>query len=144
MPSEPSCPPDALGRPVRQGAVTTRSNAAVRLPPAEPQIPVFIDESGWRRRTLQGIGLAVGCACVGYLLFVGTIVSGFGQPVGTQPPSTNAPAGPNAPAAPSRQDAGAPPEDPGAPVPAGARADRDEHRRPPAGRSAPPAGGPKQ
>ncbi|WP_367046008.1 hypothetical protein [Streptomyces sp. Je 1-332] len=130
----------------------------MRLPPAEPQIPVFIDESGWRRRTLQGLGLAVGCACVGYLLFVGTLVSGFWQPVGTQPPSTNAPAGPHSPAAPSRQDAASSrqdatpsrqdadtsPEDPGAPVPAGARADRDDHRRPPAGRSAPPAGGPKQ
>ncbi|GGO39529.1 MULTISPECIES: hypothetical protein [Streptomyces] len=59
---------------------------------AEPRLPVFIDESGLRRRTLQGVALLVGCACVGYLLFVGAVVSGLREPVGTRPPSTNGPA----------------------------------------------------
>ncbi|MGW7082188.1 hypothetical protein ACWGH2_01620 [Streptomyces sp. NPDC054871] len=91
-----------------------------------------------RRRTLQGLALVVGCACLGYLLFVGTVISGLWQPVGTQPPSMNAPAAPAHPGAKKAQEA------PGAPARAGARADRDDHRRPPAGRAAPPAGGPEK
>ncbi|MEU4996209.1 hypothetical protein [Streptomyces sp. NPDC021622] len=59
---------------------------------AAPRLPVFIDQSGWRKRTLQGLALAVVCACLGYLLLVGTLISGLWQPVGTQPPSTNGPA----------------------------------------------------
>ncbi|QEU90971.1 hypothetical protein [Streptomyces kanamyceticus] len=54
----------------------------------DPQLPVFVDQSGWRKRTLQGMALVVGSACVGYLAFVGTLVSGLQQPVGTHPPST--------------------------------------------------------
>lgn len=115
--------------------------AARRPRPIDPQLPVFIDQSGWRRRTLQGLGLVVGCACVGYLLFAGTVISELWQPVGTQPPSTNAPA-------PTGQDTRTSPQGRSdgarAPVRTGAHADRDDHRRPPAGRSAPPAGGPKQ
>ncbi|TGB12113.1 hypothetical protein [Streptomyces sp. MZ04] len=64
-----------------------------------PQLPVFIDQSGWRRRTLQGMALAVVCACLGYLLLFGTLIGGLWQPVGTQPPSTNGPV-------PSGQDTG--------------------------------------
>ncbi|TJZ54075.1 hypothetical protein FCH28_12745 [Streptomyces piniterrae] len=111
---------------------------------ADPQLPVFIDESGWRRRALQGMALAVGCACLGYLLFVGTLVSGLRQPVGTQPPSLSGPV-PSGPvtgksqhgyAAPGRAEAHRPP--------ARTQADRGDHR-PPSGRSAPPpAGGLKQ
>ncbi|MFE6162241.1 hypothetical protein ACFQ7F_25390 [Streptomyces sp. NPDC056486] len=93
--------------------------AAPRMPPvarrprpAEPQIPVFIDHSGWRRRMLQGMALVVGVACLGYLVFVGTLISGLQQSVGTQPPSTNAPA-------PSGPDAGQPPAGRSAPPPAG-------------------------
>ncbi|WP_344520280.1 hypothetical protein [Streptomyces rectiviolaceus] len=107
---------------------------------AEPQLPIFIDQSGWRRRTLQGVALVVSCACLGYLLFVGTLISGLFQPVGTHPPSTNAPRT-NVPST-------------NAPVPSGrdqagrqavrSHADRDDHRRPPARRTAPPAGGLKQ
>lgn len=86
---------------------------AVRRPPAErfspaaaPQLPVFIDRSGWRRRTLQGLGLLVGCGCLGYLLFAGTLISGLWQPVGTHPPSTVAPAssGADTSGGPSRSD----------------------------------------
>ncbi|MGW0905665.1 hypothetical protein [Streptomyces sp. NPDC002853] len=88
--------------------------SARRPPAAAPQLPVFIDQSGWRRRTLQGLGLLVGCACVGYLLFAGTLISGLWQPVGTHPPRTDAPA------------------DSGAGTSAGLS------------RTAPPAGGPKQ
>lgn len=117
---------------------------AQRPQAAAPQLPVFIDQSGWRRRTLQGVALAVGCACLGYLLFVGTLISGLRQPVGTHPPSTNGPApsgpdtgkAPHGPAAPARAEAHRPP--------ARAHADRDDRRRPPAGRSVPPAGGLKQ
>ncbi|MGW2224276.1 hypothetical protein [Streptomyces formicae] len=54
----------------------------------DPQLPVFVDQSGWRKRTLQGMALVVGSACVGYLAFVGTLVSGLQQPVGSHPPST--------------------------------------------------------
>lgn len=105
---------------------------------ADPQLPVFIDESGWRRRALQGVAVVVSCACVGYLLFVGTLMSGLLRPVGTQPPSTNesVPAGPDTGKRAQRSDASGR---------TGAHADRDSHRRPTSGRSAePPAGGPGQ
>ncbi|MGW7072398.1 hypothetical protein ACWGII_13385 [Streptomyces sp. NPDC054855] len=115
--------------------------SARRPPAAAPQLPVFIDQSGWRRRTLQGLGLLVGCACAGYLLFAGTLISGLWQPVGTHPPRTDAPASSGT----SARDASNPDASPGSGgLSAEARADRDEHRRPPAARSAPPAGGPKQ
>lgn len=98
------------GRPPSMPPARRETSAARRPQPADPQLPVFIDQSGWRRRTLQGVALVVGCTCLGYLLFVGTVISGLWQPVGTHPPSTNG-------TAPSGQDAG---------------------------RSVPPAGGPKQ
>ncbi|GGV45197.1 hypothetical protein GCM10010277_35860 [Streptomyces longisporoflavus] len=108
---------------------------------------MFIDQSGLRKRTLQGMALVVGGACLGYLLFVGTLISGLLEPVGTQPPSTNAPApaGPDTGASqrgsgtPARADAGG--SQAGAPSRGGVRADRHDRRRPPAGRTAPPAGG---
>ncbi|MFG2648480.1 hypothetical protein [Streptomyces sp. NPDC048436] len=100
------------------------------MTPETSQLPVFVDQSGWRRRTLQAMALAVGCACLGYLLFVGTLMSGLWQPVGTQPPSTSGPVA-------DRPEADRPP--------AKAHAGRENHRRPPSGRSAPPpAGGPEQ
>ncbi len=105
---------------------------------ADPQLPVFIDESGWRRRALQGVAVVVSCACVGYLLFVGTLMSGLLRPVGTQPPSTNesVPAGPDTGKRAQRSDASGRTD---------AHADRDSHRRPSSGRSVrPPAGGPGQ
>lgn len=61
-------------------------------PPAASRPPVFIDPSGRRRRALQGAGLVVGCVCLGYLLFVGTLAGGLLEPVGTHPPGTDAPA----------------------------------------------------
>ncbi|MFI1678242.1 hypothetical protein [Streptomyces sp. NPDC020607] len=78
--------PHIAGTPhtARAAPVTRRPEAA-----AAPQLPVFIDESGWRRRALQGMALLVGCACLGYLLFVGALASGLRNPVGTHPPSTN-------------------------------------------------------
>ncbi|MET7622066.1 hypothetical protein [Streptomyces sp. NPDC005408] len=126
-------------------AAAPRVTPAARRAQAAPQLPVFVDQSGWRRRTLQGVALAVGCACLGYLLFVGTLISGLRQPVGTHPPSTNGPA-------PSGPDTGKSLHGSGAPVgaeaqrpPARAHADREIHRRPLSGRSAPlPTGGPKQ
>ncbi|WP_157872394.1 hypothetical protein [Streptomyces silaceus] len=148
----------------------------------EPQLPVFVDESGWRRRALQGIALVVGCVCLGYLFFVGVLGSGLLQPVGTQPPSVKGPAAPDdtgstSPRRPGHRSGGS--------VRAEARqasaekraertehaertgrtgraeraeraeheqraereqrTERDRHRRPPAGRSAPPpAGGARQ
>ncbi|MFH8489494.1 hypothetical protein [Streptomyces longisporoflavus] len=95
------------------------------------------------------MALVAGGACLGYLLFVGTLIGGLLEPVGTQPPSTNAPApaGPDTGASqrgsgtPARADAGG--SRAGAPSQAG-RADRHDRRRPPAGRTAPPAGGPGQ
>ncbi|MGW7414196.1 hypothetical protein [Streptomyces sp. NPDC054863] len=122
--------------------------AARRPQAAAPQLPVFIDQSGWRRRTLQGVALAVGFACLGYLLFVGALISGLRQPVGTHPPSTNVPA-------PSGPDTGTSQRGHGAPdraeadrteadrSPARGVVDRDDHR-PPSGRSVPSAGGPEQ
>ncbi|MFD4477951.1 hypothetical protein ACFWPU_17795 [Streptomyces sp. NPDC058471] len=129
----------------RQGVAAHVPPAARRHPAATPQLPVFIDQSGWRRRTLQGMALVVGCACLGYLLFVGTLISGLLRPVSTQPPTTNAPAS-------SVPDTGAAARGPGTPAraeahpsPATAHADRDDRRRPPAARSAPPpAGDPKR
>lgn len=77
--------PHIAGTPhtARAAPVTRRPEAA-----AEPQLPVFIDESGLRRRALQGMALLVGCACLGYLLFVGSLADGLREPVGTHPPST--------------------------------------------------------
>ncbi|MEW2386848.1 hypothetical protein AB0933_00655 [Streptomyces venezuelae] len=77
--------PHIAGTPhtARAAPVTRRPEPAV-----EPQLPVFIDESGLRRRALQGMALLVGCACLGYLLFVGTLIDGLRDPVGTHPPST--------------------------------------------------------
>ncbi len=139
---------DMTQRMPHRGAVSATaprvSPAARRPQAAAPQLPVFISQSGWRRRTLQGVALAVGCACVGYLLFVGTLISGLRQPVGTHPPSMNGPV-PSGPGtgttqvghgAPARAEAHRPP--------AKAHADRDDHLHPSAGRSAPSAGGPKQ
>ncbi|MFE0101832.1 hypothetical protein [Streptomyces sp. NPDC059009] len=60
-----------------------------QLPMDEPQLPIFVDPSGWRRRTLRGMALVVGLVCLGFLLFVGMVVSGLRQPVGSQPPGTN-------------------------------------------------------
>ncbi|MFD0413828.1 hypothetical protein [Streptomyces sp. NPDC127108] len=125
---------------------------------ADPELPVFIDESGWRRRALQGVAVVVSCACVGYLVFVGTLMTGLLRPVGTEPPSTNGPvpAGPDSgeraqgPDAPGRTDADRPRAGDHRPqsdahAEAGAHADRDHHRRPSTGRSVPPpAGGPRQ
>ncbi|MGH4032101.1 hypothetical protein ACQB60_24570 [Actinomycetota bacterium Odt1-20B] len=68
---------------------------AWRDPAAEPpllagsELPIFVDPSGWRRRTLRGMALVVGLVCLGFLLFVGMVVSGLRQPVGSQPPGTN-------------------------------------------------------
>ncbi|MGW5734044.1 MULTISPECIES: hypothetical protein [Streptomyces] len=106
-----------------------RANPAARRPPAAvDQLPVFIDRSGLRRRTLQGMALVVGCACLGYLVFVGTLVGGLLQPVGTRPPGTGVPAS-------AARDA------PGTDTSGQAHADRDDRRRPPTGRSAPPPAG---
>lgn len=135
---------DMTQRMPHQGAVPRVPPAAQRPKAAVPRHPVFISQSGWRRRTLQGVALAVGCTCLGYLLFVGMLVSGLRQPVGTHPPSMNGPV-------PSGPDTGKSQYGRGAPVraeahrpSARAQADRDDRRRPPAGRSAPSAGGPKQ
>ncbi|MFI6055755.1 hypothetical protein ACIBCO_37440 [Streptomyces violascens] len=131
-------------------AVATHVTPVTRRPQAAaPQPPVFIDQSGWRRRTLQGVALAVGLACLGYLLFVGVLVSGLRQPVGTHPPSTTST---NRPAR-SGPDTGKSSHGSGTPVRAEAHrpsveahAARENHySRPLSGRSAPPsAGGPEQ
>ncbi|KOT87350.1 hypothetical protein ADK86_36065 [Streptomyces sp. NRRL F-5755] len=111
---------------------------------AAPRHPVFISRSGWRRRTLHGVAVAVGCSCLGYLVFVGMLISGLRQPVGTHPPSMNgpAPSGPGTGA--SQYGRGAPARAEAHRPSAGDRAGRDDRRRPPAGRSAPSVGGPKQ
>ncbi|MFD8548215.1 hypothetical protein [Streptomyces sp. NPDC059649] len=134
-----------MTQPVPHRGVAPRGTPAARRPQAAaPQLPVFIGRSGWRRRMLQALALAVGCACLGYLLFVGTLISGLRQSVGTHPPSMNGPV-------PSGPDTGTAQRGHGAPAraeahrpPARAHVDRDDHRRPPAGRAAPPAGGTKQ
>lgn len=126
-----------------RGAVPPVTPQARRPQAAASQLPVFIDESGWRRRTLQGVALVLGCACLGYLLFVGMLISGLRQPVGTHPPSTGgrAPSGPDSGeelhgrGAPARAEASRPP--------GSIHADRGDHD-PPAGRSAPSAGGLEQ
>ncbi len=120
------------------------TSAARRPQSAASQLPVFISQSGWRRRALQGVALAAGCACFGYLLFVGTLISELRQPLGTHPPSMNglAPSGPATGT--SQHDHGAPARAEAHRPPARAHADRDDRRRPPAGRSAPSAGGLKQ
>ncbi|QKW08137.1 hypothetical protein HUT18_18900 [Streptomyces sp. NA04227] len=109
--------------------------------PEATQGPVFIDHSGWRRRLLQAVALTVGSVCVGYLLFLGTVITGLWKPVGTQPPSTTGPltSGPDRPG-----------RDPGAqaeghrPSP---EAHPDRHRRSPAPPSPDPragSGGPQR
>ncbi|MET8682909.1 hypothetical protein ABZV77_01730 [Streptomyces sp. NPDC004732] len=122
------CPPHTAGdAPPRMPHRTVAARAApmTQRPEAAaaPQLPVFIDESGWRRRTLQGMALLVGCGCLGYLLFAGTLISDLGTPVGTHPPSTTGTDTRNVPA-------------PGAPA-----GNDGHHRKPPSGRSVqPPAG----
>ncbi|MFH8748127.1 hypothetical protein ACH4GK_31360 [Streptomyces rimosus] len=110
---------------------------------AAPRPPVFISRSGWRRRTLQGAALAVGCSCFGYLLFVGMLISGLRQPVGTHPPSMNGPVASGPDTGTSQYGRGTPARAEAHRPSARDRAERDDCR-PPAGRSAPPAGGPKQ
>ncbi|UNZ08074.1 hypothetical protein SRIMHP_03835 [Streptomyces rimosus subsp. rimosus] len=127
-----------------QGAAPHVTPAARPPEAAAPQHPVFISRSGWRRRTLQGMALAVGCSCLGYLAFVGMLVSGLRQPVGTHPPSMNGPAPSGPGTGTSQYGRGAPARAEAHRPSARNRADRDDRRRPPAGRSAPPAGGPKQ
>ncbi|MEV5977429.1 hypothetical protein [Streptomyces sp. NPDC052114] len=124
-------------------AVPRAAPAPPRAQDAEPELPVFVDESGWRRRALQGAALVVGGVCLGYLAFVGTLASGLLQPVGTQPPRVDGPS--------AQDDDGRQAHRSGGAVRAEARqaaarerAERDKHRRPPAGRSAPPAGGPRR
>ncbi len=74
--------------------------------------PVFIGNSGWRRKLSRLLAVAVGCACVGYLVLVGMLIGGLLQPVGSQPPSTTGPL----PAAPQRPVAGEPGPGPDRPV----------------------------
>ncbi|MFD7669166.1 hypothetical protein [Streptomyces sp. NPDC059788] len=126
-----------------RSAASRVTPAARRPEAASTRHPVFIARSGWRRRTLQGAALAVGCACLGYLLFVGTLISGLRQPVGTHPPSMNGPVPSGPDAGKSRYGRGAPARAEAHRPPARTQADRDA-RRPPAGRSAPSAGGPRQ
>ncbi|MEV8321214.1 hypothetical protein AB0Q95_44405 [Streptomyces sp. NPDC059900] len=90
------------------------------------------------------MALIVGGACLGYLLFVGTLVSGLLEPVGTRPPSTNAPASTGRDTGEARSDSGTPARADARGAQAGDRADRHDRRPPPAGRTAPPAGGPGQ
>ncbi|WP_030264977.1 hypothetical protein [Streptomyces violens] len=47
------------------------------------------------------LAVAVGCACIGYLMLVGMLIGGLWQPIGSQPPSTTGPlrAGPDQPVA---------------------------------------------
>ncbi|MEV8016959.1 hypothetical protein AB0O76_11535 [Streptomyces sp. NPDC086554] len=99
IPHIASTPHDGRSSPVppaRREQYTAHHPAREVTRRTPPQLPVFIDQSGWRRRTLQGMALAVSCACLGYLLLVGTVISGLWQPVGTHPPSTKGPA-PSAP-----------------------------------------------
>uniref|UniRef100_A0AAU2V105 Uncharacterized protein n=1 Tax=Streptomyces sp. NBC_00003 TaxID=2903608 RepID=A0AAU2V105_9ACTN len=135
-------------RPPHQVVATHVTPVTRRPRAAAPQLPVFIDQSGWRRRTLQGVGLAVGLACLGYLLFVGVLISGLRQPVGTHPPSTTSTTSRTSAngSARSGADIGTSPQAFGTPARAEAHADRENHNRLPlSGRSAPqPAGGPKQ
>lgn len=143
---------DMTQRPPHQ-VVATHVAPVIRRPrAAAPQLPVFIDQSGWRRRTLQGVALAVGLACLGYLLFVGVLVSGLRQPVGTHPPSMTSTTSTNGSAR-SGAEAGTSSHGSGTSVraeahrpSAEAHADRENHNRLPlSGRSAQqPAGGPKQ
>ncbi|MEU1706676.1 hypothetical protein ABZ478_14880 [Streptomyces sp. NPDC005706] len=60
-------------------------------PPETRRRPVFIDQSGRRRRLMQLVSLSVGLACSGYLLFVGTLVGGLMEPMGSAPPRTHVP-----------------------------------------------------
>lgn len=84
------------GRDMTQGlphrTAAPRVTQAPRRAQEDPELPIFVDRSGWRRRTLQGLALVVGCACLGYLLFVGALINELREPVGTHPPSTNVPA----------------------------------------------------
>jgi hypothetical protein len=84
--------PQGMPQNLPHRAAAPRVTPAARRAPDEPELPIFVDRSGWRRRTLQGVALVVGCACLGYLAFVGALISGLREPVGTHPPRTNVPA----------------------------------------------------
>ncbi|MEU1948792.1 hypothetical protein ABZ554_41650 [Streptomyces sp. NPDC020125] len=49
---------------------------------------IFVNASGGRRRLLAVAALAVGCACLGYLLLLGTALSGVLWQNGQTPPRT--------------------------------------------------------
>ncbi|MFE5121769.1 hypothetical protein [Streptomyces sp. NPDC056669] len=49
---------------------------------------IFVNASGGRRRLLAVAALAVGCACLGYLLLLGTALSGMLWQNGQTPPRT--------------------------------------------------------
>ncbi|MFJ1993933.1 hypothetical protein [Streptomyces asiaticus] len=51
---------------------------------------IFVSASGGRRRLLALAALAVGCACLGYLLLLGTALSGVLWQDGRTPPRTAA------------------------------------------------------
>lgn len=135
---------DMTQRLPHQGAAPRVAPAARRPEAVLPRHPVFIARSSWRTRTLQCVALAVGCACLGYLLFVGMVISGLRQPVGAHPPSVNGPVPSGPDTGKSQYGRGAHARAEAYRLPARAQADRDDRRQPPAGRSAPPAGGPKQ
>lgn len=94
--------PRSAARPTTPGGTHPAAQRAspLAVPPVmRPRAgrrPVFIDHSGWRRRLLQTAALGLGLVCLGYLAFVGALVTGFGQPVGTAPPTMNGP-GPSGP-----------------------------------------------
>ncbi|GAA0449944.1 hypothetical protein GCM10010361_12510 [Streptomyces olivaceiscleroticus] len=108
-------------------------------PQGQAQHPVFIDNSGWRRKLSRLLAVAVGGACIGYLMLIAVLVGGLWQPAGSQPPGTTGPL----PAGDARPAAGKPSPAPGgaqridAPrVPGSAERPGDRHSRtPPSARS---------
>lgn len=92
--------------------------------------PIFIESSGVRRKFLRFTATVVGCACGGYLLFVGILVSGMWNSSEQQPPTTNEPL----PAGPARHES---------PAPATPHTPRTAHDSPPFTVSGPPDATPR-
>ncbi|MGW0731981.1 hypothetical protein [Streptomyces sp. NPDC002851] len=53
--------------------------------------PVFIERSGLRRKLLRYLAVTLGCACAGYLVFLGVIVGALKDPGRQLPPRMDEP-----------------------------------------------------
>jgi hypothetical protein len=88
-PRQRSRTPPPAPRPARAPGPTRKSGLRRNGPPLAlvhgPSRPVFLDETGRRRRRLTAVGSAVGVVGVGYLLALGSVLAAPSPPQPTTP-----------------------------------------------------------